>query len=72
MTEYLARLRAISARAIRFLLAPATVVIVLLFAGVACAVAGVSLLYGTAWALICAAVLCFLLALLLLRGVSNG
>lgn len=62
------RLRRIAAA----MVSPAFVIVVLLASGFACAVAGVLMLAGTAWALITAAALLFALAFLMLRGASNG
>lgn len=63
-----ARLRRIAAA----LVSPAFVIVALLACGFACAVAGVLMLAGQAWALIVAAVLLFALAFLMLRGASHG
>lgn len=48
------------------------IIVQLLLAGSTCAVAGVQLLQGTAWALLTAAVILFVLAGLLLRGIARG
>lgn len=63
-----ARLRRIAAH----LVSPAFVIVLLLASGFGCAVIGVLMLAGQAWALITAAVLLFALAFLMLRGASNG
>ena len=63
-----ARLR----RMLAALIAPSTIILALLVSGFCCAVAGVAMLAGDAWALITAAVLLFAAALLMLRGAANG
>lgn len=51
---------------------PSFVLCLLLLSGGACAVTGVNMLFGQACALLCAAIILFTLAWLLLRGVSNA
>lgn len=56
--------------AIAAVAAPGVLIALMLLAGAACLVAGVSLLAGQAWALISAGLLLFLLAGIALRGAA--
>jgi hypothetical protein len=58
--------------AARFATSAGAIIVLMLLAGSTCAVAGVQLLHGTAWALLTAAVILFVLAGLLLRGIARG
>lgn len=51
---------------------PDMVVVALLLVGSGCATAGVYLLAGPAWSLICVAGLAFVVVFLVLRGLNGG
>ena len=67
-----ASLLAHAARALRALLSPSVLCVLLLCAALACCVAGVHMLAGTGWALIAASGGLFIMAAVLARGLSNG
>lgn len=51
---------------------PTSLIVLMLIAAGSCTVAGVWMLVGTAWALLSAAAILFVLAALAMRGMRNG